>query len=97
MLDEPLDPQEAKRLLLDIIEAGGVRFTRHAKLRLGERNLTEIDCVNVLRGGVVEEAEPSESRSGGWCYRVRSYRINVVVAFRSESVVAVVSAWRMQR
>jgi hypothetical protein len=53
--------------------------------------LTMVDCINVLRGGWVE---PGERERGSWRYRVRTARICVVVAFRSESKLAIVTAWR---
>ena len=50
------------------------------------------DCLNVLRGGWVE---PAELEAGTWRYRVATQRIVVVVAFRSETVLVVVTAWRI--
>lgn len=55
-------------------------------------NLTMVDVANVLRGGVVD---PAESEKGTWRYRVRTARIAVIVAFRSETELRVVTAWRM--
>ncbi len=53
--------------------------------------LIEADCVNVLRAGV---AEPPEFEKGSWRYRVNTNRICVVVAFRSETYLVVVTTWR---
>lgn len=47
--------------------------------------------MNVLRAGVVY---PPELENGTWRYRVRGGRINVVVAFRSEDTLVVITAWR---
>ena len=55
------------------------------------RHLTTVDCVNVLRAGVVD---PPELENGTWRYRVRGGWINVVVAFRSEDTLVVITAWR---
>lgn len=56
--------------------------------------LTTLDCENVLRGGVVR---PAEYSSGSWRYRVETARMTVVVAFRSEHELVVVTAWREER
>jgi hypothetical protein len=55
-------------------------------------NLVEIDVVNVLRGGVVQ---PGEWEMGSWRYQVRTSRMVAVIAFRSESMLVVVTAWRL--
>lgn len=51
------------------------------------------DALNVLRGGV---CEPAEQVSGTWRYRVRTSRMYFVVAFRSETELRVVTAWRIK-
>jgi hypothetical protein len=56
--------------------------------------LTAVDATNVLRGGVVE---PGEFENGSWRYRIRTQRIYVVVSFRSETELRVVTAWRWKR
>ncbi len=87
MLSEPLDPASARKLIRQILSEGTVRFHRHAYEAMEQRNLLEVDCVNVLRGGIVEPAELVE---GTWRYRVRTPRgIFVVVAFRSETELVV--------
>lgn len=57
-------------------------------------DLTTVDCENVLRGGVVR---PGEYEHGTWRYRVETSRVTVVVAFRSESEIVIVTAWRAGR
>ena len=97
MLTEPLEPIEAKALIRSILANGKVAWSRHA---LGEMaddkhgEITRIDVVNVLRGGVVE---PGEFERGSWRYRVHTIRIWVVVAFNSETELVIVTAWRMGR
>jgi hypothetical protein len=59
---------------------------------IAKDGLTTVDCVNVLRGGV---PRPGEYESGSWRYRVETAKITVVVAFRSENEVVVVTAWRV--
>jgi hypothetical protein len=91
MLVEPLSPPEARRLIRDIIENGSVSFSRHAEDEMAKDNLTMVDATNVLRGGVVD---PGEFENGSWRYRVRTVNIAVIVAFRSDAELRVVTAWR---
>jgi hypothetical protein len=93
MLDEPLSPPEARRLIREIIENGSVSFSKHAEEEMAKDNLTMVDVTNVLRGGVVD---PGEFENGSWRYRVRTARIAVIVAFRSETELRVVTAWRFK-
>ncbi len=88
---EPFDPAEAKKLIRSILDTGVVVPSGHALEEMEKDDLTLVDCVNVLRGGWVE---PAEWERGTWRYRVRTARICVVVAFRSESKLAIVTAWR---
>ena len=66
-------------------------FSRHVEEEMAKDKLTMVDVTNILRGGVVD---PAEFENGSWRYRVRSARIAVIVAFRSESELRVVTAWR---
>ena len=43
------------------------------------------------------ELEPAEWEHGSWRYRVHTQRIWVVVAFRSETRLVIVTAWRTRR
>lgn len=81
-MTEPLEPAAAKALIRTILEAGTVTFSRHALEELGKDELTTVDAVNALRGGVVG---PGELERGTWRYRVRTARLVVVIAFRSEA------------
>ena len=89
-----MDPTRARQLIRKIIAAGEVRFSGHALEEMAKDDLTTVDCTNVLRGGVVE---PPEFERETWRYRVRTDRIYVVVAFRSETQLVVVTAWRVKR
>jgi hypothetical protein len=91
-LNEPLRPDTARRLIRTILSSGTVRFSGHALSEMKKDGLTTVDCVNVLRGGVVE---PAEFENGSWRYRVRTAKIYVVVAFRSEKAVVVITVWRV--
>jgi len=93
-MKEPLGPIEAKRLIREIIASGEIVSSRHAAREMEKDDVTMVDCINVLRGGGVE---PAEWENGSWRYRVHTQRIWVVVAFRSESRLVVVTAWRSRR
>jgi hypothetical protein len=93
-MQEPLEPAAARALIRTILEAGTVAFSGHALEELGKDDLTTVDAVNVLRGGVVS---PGELERGTWRYRVRTARLVVVVAFRSETELVVVTGWRTGR
>jgi len=90
-MKEPLTPPAARRLIQDILAHGEVVSSGHASKEMAADNLTIVDCVNVLRGGIVE---PAEFENGSWRYRVHSQRIWVVVAFRSQSRLVIVTSWR---
>jgi len=94
VLKEPLEPNRARRLLGEILEKGSVTFSGHSEKALADDDLSTVDAVNVLRGGVVQ---PAEFENGSWRYRVRTQRMVVVVVFRSASEIAVVTAWREKR
>ena len=91
MLDEPLPPPDARRLILTIVRDGEVRFTSHALIEMANDAITRDAVFAVLRGGIVE---PAEFERGSWRYRVRVASTYVVVAFRSEVALLVVTAWR---
>ena len=89
-----MNPARARQLIRNIVSTGAVSFTGHALEEIAKDDLTTVDCTNVLRAGVVE---PAEFESGSWRYRVRTDRIYVVVTFRSETRLVVVTAWRLRR
>ncbi len=92
-MKEPLSPPEAKKLLASILEEGAVAFSKHARQEMAADSLNDQDVLNVLRGGVVE---PAELVNDSWRYRVRTSRMFVVVAFRSETEARIVTAWRLK-
>jgi hypothetical protein len=94
VVKEPLSPLEARRLIREILRGGEVRFTGRALSEMEKDGVEEIDCVNVLRGGAVG---PGEFENGSWRYRVRASKLTVVVAFRSQTQLVVVTAWREKR
>lgn len=93
-MNQPIRATEARKLLRRILNGGIVTYSQpHAIERLKERALSILDCENVLRAGVVEEAEWSD---GGWRHRVRTQKIVVVIEFLSEEEVLIVTAWGLQ-
>jgi hypothetical protein len=73
------------------VRSGEVRFTSHALAEMAKDAITRDAVFALLRGGIVE---PAEIERGSWRYRVRVATTYVVVAFRSESALVVVTAWR---
>lgn len=65
--------------------------SKHACEEMAADGLQLGDCLNVLRAGVVQDPELV---NGTWRYRVRTQRIVVVVAFRDEAHIRIVTAWR---
>jgi len=90
-LEEPLNPSRVRKLVGKILDEGEVEFSGHALEEMAKDDLTELDVINVLRGG---RAEPGEFERGTWRYRMLTSRICVVVAFRSDDWLVVVTAWR---
>jgi hypothetical protein len=78
-----------------IVREGDIAWSEHARKEMAKDNLDMGDCLNVLRAGAV--SEPPDLERGTWRYRVHTSRICVVVAFRSETELAVVTAWRKKR
>jgi hypothetical protein len=68
-----------------------VTFSGHSLGALADDDLSTVDAVNVLRAGIVD---PAEFEKTCWRYRVRTRRLVVVIAFRSESEIRIVTAWR---
>ena len=90
-MNEPLAPEAAKWVIREILRAGRLTYSSHAKQELLADELTTLDVVNVLRGGVVR---PGEFEHGSWRYRVETQRLAIVIAFRSALHLVVVTACR---
>lgn len=92
MLNEPLSPPEAKKLIRSILKDGFVSYAQpHAMERLEKRGMSTADCTNILRGGTVEEAE---HENGEWRYKVHTGKMTVVIRFEDETELMIVTAWR---
>lgn len=92
-----LSAAEAKALIKRIREDGSYVFSSHSRDELAKDGLTSVDVDNVLRAGVVREAE---FENGSWRYRVETQRMCVVVAFNPDESalrLVVVTAWRLKR
>src|SRR5688500_11989161 len=91
LMTEPLAPDIATKLIKQMIREGAVSWSDHVKEELIKDDLSTGDCLNVLRAGAV--TEPADFERGTWRYRVRTNRMCVVVAFRSETELRIVTAW----
>ena len=70
-------------------------FSQHAINEMRADKLNLVDCVNVLRAGALRQ--PADLEKGTWRYRVQTNHITVVIAFRSEGELVIVTAWRRKR
>jgi hypothetical protein len=92
MLNEPLKRTETRKLILSILKDGSVSFAEpHAMERLKKRQMSTVDCLNVLRAGTADEPE---HENGEWRYRVHTGKMTVVVRFEDETELMIVTAWR---
>jgi hypothetical protein len=92
---EALDRERATALIHRIIRDGQVAWSQHAIDEMRKDKLTTVDCTNVLRAGAV--TEPADLERGTWRYRVHTQRMCVVVAFRSDEELVVITVWRKRR
>ena len=94
MLPEPLRPPVVKCLVLQIITAGIVTYSQpHAEEQMKKRRISMVDCINVLRGGAAAEGE---YENGSWRYQIHTPKMCVVIRFESETILEVVTAWRVK-
>ncbi len=91
MLDEPLGEPHVRRYLRNTLQSGALGITRHAYEEMDADGLVEQDIRNCLWAG---QFDGCNLERGTWRYRVRTARMVVVVAFRSETQAVVVTAWR---
>jgi hypothetical protein len=75
---------DARRLIRRLLDEG--KFIppgagSHARKEMEKDGLTDVDAVNVLRGGVVREAE---WENGSWRHRVETAKMVFVVTFDPE-------------
>jgi hypothetical protein len=80
----PLRATDARKLIRRLLDEGkfiapGARS--HARKEMEKDGLTDVDAVNVLRGGSVREAE---FENGSWRHRVETPRMVFVAVFDPE-------------
>lgn len=106
----PLRATDARKLIRRLLDEGtfvSPGKNTHARKEMDKDGLTDVDAVNVLRGGAVREPE---WENGSWRFRVETQRMVFVVTFDpepthvpaddedvSELELIVVTGWRMQR
>lgn len=93
-MKEPLSNPAAKQLIAKILTGGTIAFSRHAYEEMARDKLDEADVRNTLRGGICRRAELAV---GTWRYLFETLHTAAVVAFRSETYAAVVTAWRLKK
>jgi len=95
-VDEPLSAVRARQLARKSLEEGSTRFSRHARDRMDEHGMSELDVTNTIRGGHVREERGMTFENGSWRYTIETMRMAVVVAFASEKALVIVTVWRVE-
>lgn len=99
---EPFDTVAARTVIRRIVREGTVTFVNpHALDAMCDDHLQQIDVLNVLRGGWVEDAE---WENGAWRYKVCTNKITAVIEFEYDdqaevdelAELIVVTVWRMR-
>jgi hypothetical protein len=90
---EALAQREAMRRIGSILERGTILHSIPiAHEELESARVSRVDCVNVLRSGVVAEVQRLPNAV---LYHVRTVRFSVAVEILSESELLVRTAWRV--
>lgn len=106
----PLKATDARKLIRRLLDEGNFvspGAQSHARQEMNKDELSDLDAVNVLRGGTVREAE---FENGSWRFRVDTQRMVFVVTFEpepegmpeeaedvSQLELIVVTGWRLKR
>jgi hypothetical protein len=91
-MDDPLPPLLAMKRIHALLEDGTVIWSiPRAQQELDAGQVSRVDCINVLRSGIVQAAE---GRAGAWRYPVRTVRFSVVVELIGDATLLVRAAWR---
>jgi len=83
----PLKALDARKLIRRLLDEGhfvSPGAGSHARKEMEKDGLSDLDAVNVLRGGVVREAE---WENGSWRHRVETSRMVFVAVFDPELTV----------
>ncbi len=95
MLKHPLNYSHATKSARKILKFGTVSYTRHAQQRQIERKMNQVDCANVLRWGQCDGHRNDDGEDDDdYTYRIATNEMTVIVCFRSEEHLAVVTCWR---
>ena len=96
MLNEPLSALELKNLLRAILDnPGALRYSKHALDEMAKDSIIKPEIHSALRAG--QMTEPPEMENGTWRYRIRTQKLVIVVALRSEAIATVITAWKLRR
>ena len=95
-MEQPLSAVDARQLARRILEEGALRLSRHAQDRMEEYGMSELDVTNTIRGGHVKAGRGITFENGSWRYTIETQRMAVVVAFRGEDALSVVTCWRVE-
>lgn len=94
-VSKPLSAGAVRRCMLEILKNGWeVGWTAHAKRELSNDQMTTVDAVNVLRCWRYMDPPEQDIKTGEWKYRIHTDMMGVVVKFRSETQLVVITAWR---
>lgn len=88
MLNEPLKADDAKKEILRRLKNGTLYTSPHFRRSAAAEGLLPLAAVEFLFAGFVEMVE---FEGGNWCYRVRNGHVIVVVAFRGENQLDLVT------
>lgn len=84
-----------RRRIGEILKNGwDVGWTTHSKKELAKDRMTTVDAVNVLRCWRYMDPPEQDIKTGEWKYRIHTDMMGVVVKFRSETQLVVITAWR---
>lgn len=94
MLNEPLSNDDAKREILRRLAHGTMFTSTHFRRAAAAESLGPLEAAKLLPAGFVQMAE---FEGGNWRYRVKNGRFVIVVAFRGENQIDLVSVFSKQR
>lgn len=96
MPSEPLNHHDVRELIRQILSSPDRiwRTTGHAEGRMDEHNMTEVDAVNVARGGMTLE-DKTVFKDGTWRYQIYTPAMSIVIAFEDDfQTIVLITCWR---
>lgn len=92
-MTEALDNVRARQAVRSILKNGNIVFTNHAIGRMKQRDVSEVDVMNALRGGWCDGCE---WENDAWRYQICTHVLRVVVEIEiDENEVTVVTVIRL--